>query len=80
MSTTCTQGTFFKVHPADVLKTRLQLPGAKPGLLLAAQAVWEERGARGFLAGIAPRLVGNIFLDMHVLLADIIAPPNVGKS
>lgn len=45
------------VHPADVLKTRLQLPGAKPGLLQAAQAVWEERGVRGFLAGIAPRLV-----------------------
>ena len=51
---------FFKVHPADVLKTRLQLPGAKPGLLRAAQTVWEERGVRGFLVGIGPRLVRKI--------------------
>ena len=44
-----------------MLKTRLQLPGAEPGLLRAAEAVWEERGVKGFLAGIGPRLVGEIY-------------------
>ena len=58
---------FTKVHPADVLKTRLQLPGAKPGLLRAAEAVWEDRGVKGFLAGIGPRLVGEIYFgNMYI--------------
>ena len=45
------------VHPADVVKTRLQLAGAAPGLAAALGGIWREGGARGFLVGLAPRLV-----------------------
>ena len=43
-------------HPADVVKTRVQLY-TKVGLLQAVEAVWRSEGARGFFAGFVPRMV-----------------------
>ena len=43
-------------HPADVVKTRVQLY-TKVGLLQAVEGVWRSEGARGFFAGFVPRMV-----------------------
>ena len=43
-------------HPADVVKTQMQLyPRQSPSLMAAAQLVWRRSGANGFAAGFAPR-------------------------
>ena len=43
-------------HPADVVKTQMQLyPRQSPSLTAAAQLVWRRSGANGFAAGFAPR-------------------------
>ena len=48
------------VNPADVIKTRMQLPpslpsSCPPGLMATAGAVFREAGVRGFMVGLAPR-------------------------
>ena len=43
-------------HPADVVKTQMQLyPLESPSLLAAARQVWRRSGPGGFAAGFAPR-------------------------
>ena len=48
------------VNPADVIKTRMQLPpsppsSCPPGLMATAGVVFREAGLRGFMVGLAPR-------------------------
>ena len=43
-------------HPADVVKTQMQLyPRQSPSLMTAAGQVWRRSGPSGFAAGFAPR-------------------------
>ena len=43
-------------HPADVVKTQMQLyPRQSPSLVAAAGQVWRRSGPSGFAAGFAPR-------------------------
>jgi len=45
-------------HPADVVKTRMQLAGAvTPGVVATVAATYRQAGARGFLVGLGARLV-----------------------
>jgi len=44
-------------HPADVVKTRMQVADSKTRLAAALVGTLRECGFKGFLAGLAPRLV-----------------------
>jgi len=44
-------------HPADVIKTRMQVANSKTRLAAALVGTFRECGFKGFLAGLAPRLV-----------------------
>jgi len=44
-------------HPADVVKTRMQVANSKTRLGSAVIGTLRESGLKGFLAGLAPRLV-----------------------
>ena len=45
------------VQPADVLKTELQLRQRRVSQLEVARVIFRERGARGFLVGLVPRVI-----------------------
>ena len=43
-------------HPADVVKTQMQLdPRRNPSLVAAAIGVWQRSGTLGFASGFGPR-------------------------
>jgi len=54
------------VHPADIVKTRLQMPAHAGGLrrsqraarvLTAVKVVWQADGGAGFFVGVTPRIL-----------------------
>jgi len=51
-------------HPADVVKTRMQLrPDRYPSVRSAMVAVWGAQGARGFLVGLVPRMLRRTLMS-----------------
>lgn len=51
-------------HPADVIKTRMQLfPKKYSNLKLAVSCIYSEKGVNGFLQGLLPRLVRRTLMS-----------------
>jgi solute carrier family 25 S-adenosylmethionine transporter 26 len=58
--------------PLDVIKTRIMLSSGDRSIIRMAAAIWNEKGVRGFGAGIVPRVMwisigGSIFLGVYDL-------------
>ena len=51
-------------QPADVVKTKMQLYPTKYGTVrLAVDKIWKRAGARGFLVGLAPRMIRRTLMS-----------------
>merc|ERR1712001_548787 len=51
-------------HPADVVKTRMQLePIHYPTVARACRQIWHSTGPHGFLAGLAPRMLRRTLMS-----------------
>ena len=59
------QSLFFQVtHPADVVKTRMQLePNLYPSVTKACKQIVLMNGPRGFLIGLAPRMLRRTLMS-----------------
>jgi solute carrier family 25 citrate transporter 1 len=44
-------------NPLDTIKTRMQSQGASGGVVSAVQTIYQQKGIKGFWAGVLPRVI-----------------------